>query len=51
MNKNDDGKFRFATLEDGIWFEKTVKRVAEEELGEKLAEYVTVNRVFVDFMR
>ncbi len=51
-NKFDEwAKFRFATLDDVTWFEKTVKRVAVEDLGERLAEHVTANRVFVDFMR
>jgi hypothetical protein len=42
---------RFATFEDVAWFEKTLKRVAEEDLGERLSEYTESTRVFVDFMR
>lgn len=44
-------KNRFATVEDAAWFDKTVKRVAEEELSERLADYCTVSRYFVDFLR
>jgi hypothetical protein len=43
--------FRFATVEDVNWFEKTIKRVAEEELTDKVSEWVSVSRHFVDFMR
>lgn len=42
---------RFATSEDFQWFEKTSKRVLEEELGEKYFEIIDNNRYFVDFMR
>ena len=42
---------RFATLEDAAWFEKTIRRVAEEEFGERLAENCYSTRYFVDFMR
>jgi hypothetical protein len=42
---------RFATIEDGNWFEKTVKRVTEEEFGERMGDLVANNRYFVDFMR
>ena len=44
-------KIRFATYEDVNWFEKTIRRVAEEELTEKMAETLSVNRYFVDFLR
>ncbi len=42
---------RFATAEDCVWFEKTIKRVAQEDLGEKLAEHVDATKIFVDFLR
>jgi hypothetical protein len=42
---------RFATFDDCAWFEKTIKRVVEEDLGEKLADSVAKNQLFVDFLR
>jgi hypothetical protein len=43
--------FRFATFDDCAWFEKTTKRVVEEDLGERLVHSVTQNQLFVDFLR
>ncbi|CAF0729412.1 unnamed protein product, partial [Didymodactylos carnosus] len=42
---------RFVTEEDITWFEKTFKRVAEEDLGSKHGEYTTLTAHFVDFLR
>ena len=42
---------RFATIEDCNRFEKTVKRVTEEEFGERMGDLVANSRYFVDFMR
>jgi hypothetical protein len=38
-------------VEDTNWFEKTIKRVAEEELGDKLADMLVQPRYYVDFLR
>ncbi len=38
-------------MDDTEWFEKTLKRVAQEDLGEKLAEHVDADKIFVDFLR
>lgn len=38
-------------VEDVTWFEKTMKRVVEEELTDKLAESLSHTRHFVDFLR
>jgi hypothetical protein len=48
---NDCHLFRFLTVEDINWFEKTVKRVTEEDIGEKFVDHITTNRYFVDFLR
>jgi hypothetical protein len=44
-------KIRFATYEDIQWFEKTIRRVAEEELTERVNEWMAGDRFYVDFMR
>jgi hypothetical protein len=42
---------RFSAEEDIVWFEKTLKRVVEEDLGERFLEYITTNVIYVDFLR
>ena len=42
---------RFSSIEDLQWFDKTIKRVVEEDFGERLSEFVIPNILFVDFMR
>lgn len=42
---------RFSVIEDILWFEKTLKRVVEEDLGERYLEYIATNVIYVDFLR
>ncbi len=42
---------RFSAIEDIVWFEKTLKRVVEEDLGERYLEYIATNVIYVDFLR
>ncbi|XP_025115342.1 dynein heavy chain 5, axonemal-like isoform X3 [Pomacea canaliculata] len=42
---------RCVTVEDLLWFDKTIRRVVGEELSEACQEHVTQNPVFCDFMR
>ena len=36
---------------DVEWFEKCVKRVISEDIGEEFVQYVDENLYFTDFMR
>ena len=42
---------RCVTVDDLVWFDKTVRRVVGEELSEEYQEMVTPNPFFCDFQR
>lgn len=42
---------RCVTVDDLVWFDKTVRRAVGEELSEEYQEMVTPNPFFCDFMR
>ena len=42
---------RCVTVDDLVWFDKTVRRVVGEELNEEYQEMVTPNPFFCDFQR
>ena len=42
---------RFVNQEDKDWFEKTIKQVADEECGSALAQQMSGEPYFVDFLR
>jgi hypothetical protein len=42
---------RFTENDDYRWFNKTIERVAEEELGSKYQPMVKKEEYFVDFLR
>lgn len=42
---------RFVGEEDIAWFEKTFRRMVDEELGSHLAVHMQKTRYFVDFLR
>ena len=44
-------EIRFVGEEDIAWFEKTVRRLGEEELGANLGSYAHKMSYFVDFLR
>lgn len=44
-------QIRFVGEEDIAWFEKTVRRLGEEELGPNLGSYTHKMNYFVDFLR
>ena len=44
-------QIRFVGEEDIAWFEKTVRRLGEEELGANLGSYAQKTSYFVDFLR
>lgn len=44
-------QIRFVGEEDIAWFEKTVRRMGEEELGATLGSYAHKTTYFVDFLR
>lgn len=42
---------RFVGEEDIAWFEKTLRRLVEEELGTVLGAHVQNTKYYVDFLR
>lgn len=49
--KSIENTIRFATVEDTAWFDRTLRRVIDEDFGEKMGENVSAPRYFVDFLR
>lgn len=47
----DSSSIRFVGEEDIAWFEKTFRRMAEEELGSSLGAHMQKTKYFVDFLR
>ena len=42
---------RFVSKADNEWFEKCIKRVINEEVGEEFVPHVETTHYFQDFMR
>lgn len=38
-------------MEDTAWFDRTLRRVADEDFGEKMGESLNFTRYYVDFLR
>ena len=42
---------RFISESDVSWFNKTIKRLVDEEVGSEYLEYVTKDEIFCSFLR
>ena len=51
IKNQNDCSISFVGEEDIVWFEKTFRRMADEELGSNLGAHVQKNKYFVDFLR